>query len=168
MWSTRRAFPKSSARPRRSVPLPIPTVFLTADIFQGACGPHRANSSISLRPVVVTDVARPRKLHAEIEIMGPGKAIVFTVIVAVMAGRAMAGDLPDSKLTPGLTNPDVNPSNIRQTICVKGWSGTVRPPQAYTDELKKTQMVEYGYADRNPPRLRGRPSDSTGSRRPPA
>jgi hypothetical protein len=66
-----------------------------------------------------------------------------------MAGPVLAGDLPDPHLTPGVINPDVNQSNIQQTICVKGWSRTVRPSQAYISQLKKVQMAEYGYADRS-------------------
>jgi hypothetical protein len=31
-----------------------------------------------------------------------------------------------------------------------GYTKTVRPPQAYTDDLKLRQLVEFGYTDRNP------------------
>jgi hypothetical protein len=44
----------------------------------------------------------------------------------------------------------VTQENIRTTICVKGWTKTVRPPAYYTNRLKKEQIREYGYADRNP------------------
>jgi len=40
----------------------------------------------------------------------------------------LAGDLPDSATTPGAINPDVRPDTIRSTICVEGWTRTVRPP----------------------------------------
>ncbi|MGW4994883.1 hypothetical protein ACWEQ3_46110 [Streptomyces mirabilis] len=36
--------------------------------------------------------------------------------------------LPDSSCTPGSYNPNVTQSNIHSTICVSGWTATVRPP----------------------------------------
>jgi hypothetical protein len=36
------------------------------------------------------------------------------------------------------------------TICVHGYTKTVRPPAAYTDSLKKQQISDYGYTDTNP------------------
>ena len=53
--------------------------------------------------------------------------------------------------TPGVVNPDVTQATIRQTICVQGWTRTVRPPTEYTNDLKVRQMREYG--------LGGSPSD---------
>jgi hypothetical protein len=47
-------------------------------------------------------------------------------------------------LTPGALNPDVTQANIRSTICVTGWTATIRPPPEYTDALKLKQMREYG------------------------
>lgn len=61
-----------------------------------------------------------------------------------------ASDLPDPALTPGAINPSVTQANIQQTVCVKGYTKTIRPPAHFTNKLKKRQMREYGYADRNP------------------
>jgi hypothetical protein len=47
-------------------------------------------------------------------------------------------------------NPDVTPATLATTICMAGWTATVRPPVAYTNELKRTQIVQYGYADTDP------------------
>src|SRR5919197_3435413 len=47
-------------------------------------------------------------------------------------------------LTPGALNPAVTQANIDSTICVRGWTKTVRPPAEYTDALKLKQMREYG------------------------
>lgn len=58
-----------------------------------------------------------------------------------------ASYLPNSTLTPGATNPDVTQANINQTICVKGWTATIRPPAQYTTALKIKQIPQYGYAD---------------------
>ena len=47
---------------------------------------------------------------------------------------------------PGVLNPDVTQATIRSTICVRGWTATVRPPVEYTNELKRKQMRAYGEA----------------------
>ena len=56
--------------------------------------------------------------------------------------------LPDPTLTPGAINPAVTQANIQATICVRGWTRTVRPPEGFTYRLKRRQIREYGYRDR--------------------
>jgi hypothetical protein len=46
--------------------------------------------------------------------------------------------------SPGVLNPDVTQANIKSTICVQGWTKTIRPPTSYTNALKRKQMREYG------------------------
>ena len=53
-------------------------------------------------------------------------------------------------MTPGATSPDVTQSNIQSTVCVKGYTKTIRPPAYFTNSLKRRQIAEYGYADTNP------------------
>jgi hypothetical protein len=55
--------------------------------------------------------------------------------------------LPDPSCQPGALNSDVTQSTIDSTICVSGWTATVRPSSSYTTALKKKQIVEYGYTD---------------------
>jgi hypothetical protein len=50
----------------------------------------------------------------------------------------------DPARTPGVLNPDVTQATINATICVHGWTRTIRPPTSYTNELKQKQMREYG------------------------
>ncbi len=50
----------------------------------------------------------------------------------------------DIERTPGVLNPDVTQANIAATICVSGWTKTIRPPTGYTNDLKLKQMREYG------------------------
>ena len=45
--------------------------------------------------------------------------------------------------SPGVLNPDVTQANITATICVQGWTKTIRPPTSYTNDLKRKQMREY-------------------------
>ena len=54
------------------------------------------------------------------------------------------GGLPDRACTPGAINPAVTQADIHATICARGWSESVRPPEAYTESLKARQMVAYG------------------------
>jgi hypothetical protein len=73
-------------------------------------------------------------------------AIVVLVIAFVVARHHSAQPVirASAVLTPGALNPDVTQATIRSTICVHGWTKTVRPPVDYTNELKKKQMREYG------------------------
>ena len=77
------------------------------------------------------------------------KQSIFLVCAFVLIRCAHAGDLPDPHFTPGATNPDVTQQNIGQTVCVKGYTKTIRPPAHYTNSLKKKQLHQYGYADAN-------------------
>jgi hypothetical protein len=52
--------------------------------------------------------------------------------------------LPNSVRTPGAINPSVTQANIGQTICVSGWTATVRPPASTTTRLKVAQLAS-GY-----------------------
>src|ERR1035437_2160395 len=58
--------------------------------------------------------------------------------------------LPDPSCTPGAIDQKVTQDNIKQTICVKGYTKTVRPPVSYTNKLKIQQIAAYGYLDKNP------------------
>ena len=54
------------------------------------------------------------------------------------------GVLASATLTPGVLNEAVTQATIRSTICVRGWTATVRPPTSYTSALKLRQMTAYG------------------------
>lgn len=46
--------------------------------------------------------------------------------------------------SPGATNTAVSQMNIHSTICVSGWTATIRPPVSYTNALKKKDMATEG------------------------
>jgi hypothetical protein len=73
----------------------------------------------------------------------PGTPVASTVI------PADAAFLPNPAWQPGANNPDVTQDNIQQTICVSGYTKTIRPPTSYTEPLKKQQITQYGYSDTN-------------------
>lgn len=58
--------------------------------------------------------------------------------------NAAGAVLPDPNRTPGATNPTVTQADIGSTICVSGWTATVRPPSSYTTTLKEQQLAS-GY-----------------------
>jgi len=74
----------------------------------------------------------------------------YSYLLLTLTFIASAGDLPDPRLTSGSIDNVVNQGNIHQTVCVKGYTKTVRPPQNYTNKLKKYQIRQYGYQNTNP------------------
>jgi hypothetical protein len=83
-------------------------------------------------------------------------ASCMVVGISVGAGPAQASTcsqsrlpLPDSSCTPGVYYSAVTQSNINSTICVSGWTATVRPPTSYTNPLKQQGIIDYGYSDTN-------------------
>lgn len=74
--------------------------------------------------------------------------VVLSFVLAATLGLSACGastysessGLPNLKLTPGAINPAVTQATIRSTICVVGWTATVRPPVAYTNQLKYDQL----------------------------
>ena len=44
--------------------------------------------------------------------------------------------LPNPAVSPGALNPAVTPATIKTTICVHGWTATVRPPTSWTDKIR--------------------------------
>lgn len=57
---------------------------------------------------------------------------------------------PNPRITPGALNRGVNQANIGETICVRGYSKSIRPPEEYTERLKRLGVRRYGYSDRRP------------------
>jgi hypothetical protein len=74
-------------------------------------------------------------------------AVVAIAIVVVALAPRGSGSAPgivaDPRRTPGVLNPDVTQANIRSTICRHGWTSTIRPPESYTNVLKRRQMRQY-------------------------
>jgi hypothetical protein len=81
-------------------------------------------------------------------------ALGLLALVARSWGHSAAGGgvavLASPTLTPGAFNPDVTQATVGTTICVRGWTRTVRPPSDYTASLKREQLRRFG--------LRGPPS----------
>ena len=71
--------------------------------------------------------------------------VALVVVAAIRLHRGHAAAIAaDPARTPGVLNPEVTQATIHGTICVSGWTRTIRPPVSYTNGLKRKQMQEYG------------------------
>jgi hypothetical protein len=59
-------------------------------------------------------------------------------------GCQIRDGLPDPACTPGAVDPRVAQDTIQQTICVSGYTRTVRPSEPVTERIKREQMRAYG------------------------
>ena len=87
--------------------------------------------------------------RVRITLLDVAVAILVLGLVALSAvrfggGIAEQAVLASPAMTPGSLNPDVTQETIAQTICVRGWTATVRPSTGYTNMLKGRQMPLYG------------------------
>jgi hypothetical protein len=63
--------------------------------------------------------------------------------IAAASGGSSARIVASWKLTPGAFNRAVTQRTIGSTICVHGWTKTIRPSVSYTNRLKLVQMRQY-------------------------
>ena len=72
--------------------------------------------------------------------------VMFSAIVLICAlgvappATARGPVLPIAKVTPGAINPSVTQGNIYSTICVSGFTKTIRPSSSYTHDIKVQQL----------------------------
>jgi hypothetical protein len=102
-----------------------------------------AQPSASAAPATGVDASSPTS--------APSSTRAASVSAAALA-VANGGDvinggvvLPNRRRTPGAINPAVTPATIASTICVAGWTATIRPSSSYTTGLK-VQQLSTGYA----------------------
>jgi len=70
--------------------------------------------------------------------------LVALVLRVEHRGAPAGAVVADPVRTPGGLKPGVTQATIGATICVRGWTRTVRPPVEYTNALKARQMRAYG------------------------
>lgn len=71
---------------------------------------------------------------ALMQVHDPGRV---TGAVTGMCTFRAGGQLPDPRCTPGAVDPAVTQGNIGSTICVRGYTATVRPPSRLTTAFKR-------------------------------
>ena len=89
------------------------------------------------------------------------KATFLAALLAAFALPALADEMP--------INPAVTPATIGDTICVRGWTKTVRPSARYTNRIKMELLrreelppeltVDFQLDQKIPLALGGAPSD---------
>lgn len=70
-------------------------------------------------------------------------AAALFLLLGARRGPALSPERASWTVTPGALNPKVTQATIAQTICVDGWTSSVRPPTEYTNRLKLEQMRTY-------------------------
>ena len=73
-------------------------------------------------------------------------AVLFPIIQESVSFGSSGVVLPNSFATPGAINPAVSQRNIHSTICTPGYTKTIRPPVAYTNNLKIKQLSTRPYS----------------------
>jgi len=68
----------------------------------------------------------------------PGAGVMSSERGAPAVGRSPFDE------PPGALFDAVTQGNLDKTICVPGWTATVRPPTSYTQTLKRTMLVRAG------------------------
>src|SRR5262245_3325078 len=96
--------------------------------------PSASSSRPTARKPSRSAPARPTSLLAEVH--DPGR------VTGTLTGPCRARDdgrLPDRRCTPGAIDPAVTQADIGSTICVTGYTKTVRPPESQTEAFKLGQ-----------------------------
>ena len=90
--------------------------------------------------------ARPARAHRSPEPSAPAAAStsVATPSSTPAAGPASTDACHRGGVTYCALNPAVTQATIRRTICLSGWTATVRPPESYTESLKREQIAAEG------------------------
>ncbi len=101
---------------------------------------NQAKNSGQSQPYVATNSSRTSQATS------PSSALTATENPNSQCHVA-SSNLPDPNCTPGEADPNVTQANINQTICVRGYTKTVRPPTNITSTLKKVSMQQYGFID---------------------
>ncbi len=69
---------------------------------------------------------------------------------AMGVGAQATQALPNPQITPGAIDPAITSQNLQSTVCVKGYTATVRPDKRVTNRLKRQQIRQYRYDDTDP------------------
>ncbi|HUB04479.1 MAG TPA: hypothetical protein VMA76_05395 [Solirubrobacteraceae bacterium] len=114
----------------------------------GGCSAVSSNSSTSDPPapaVATTAKAAPRALP----VSNASPSVVQPQPPAGSCHARGSGlfSLPDPRCTPGAVSPAVTQANIHATICRRGYTETVRPPESVTEPEKKASLAAYGDAE---------------------
>ncbi len=98
--------------------------------------------------------AAHRRSHRKAKRSSPVRLVYSTASGQVVQPQPAAGSChalgqgrhsrPDPRCTPGALNPAVTQTTIGRTICMPGWTETVRPPESVTETEKAQSLAAYG------------------------
>ena len=128
-------------------------VILVVSLVAG-CGASSPNPSAAepnpttFSPSPATSVPSPTPVSSPTT-SAPSKVAVTAIPVAALKTggitiNAAGAILPNSARTPGALNPSVTQATIGRTICVTGWTSTIRPSSSVTTGIKVAQLAS-GY-----------------------
>jgi Protein of unknown function (DUF3761) len=127
----------------------ILAVSMVAGCGASAPGPSAAepNPTASI-PSATTSAPSPSTAHTPTTSAPTKVPLTASPVVAHTTGgitvNAAGAVLPNFARTPGAINPTVTQATIGRTICVTGWTSTVRPSSSVTTGLKVAQLAS-GY-----------------------
>lgn len=112
--------------PRRAVAGAVLLLAASAAVSPGASG--RATAAVRLKYSTASNaVVQPQPAAGSCHAIGSG-----------LYSR------PDRRCTPGALNPQVTQATIGRTICERGWTSRVRPPESVTESEKRASIAAYG------------------------
>lgn len=72
------------------------------------------------------------------------KALIAAGVAAVLVGGVASQTNREAEYgVPGSVDPRVTQATIHRTVCVSGYTRTVRPPVSYTNNLKRKQILKF-------------------------
>jgi len=143
--------------------------FIAAVVALSACAPAAAPPAapptpvpaavVAARPTPAPPTPAPTLAPTVLPTLVPTAAAteaaaapVPTILAAAWApalrtktsGCVSQNGLPDPACTPGAIDERVTIASAAATICISGYTATVRPRVAVTDRIKREQMAAYG------------------------
>ena len=145
----------SSRRPRVQIGGVWLVALATTLVLAGCSGaaPAHPTAPTGTADSATTPIATPTALSSSAALAAPSVSSNGSSAASAPTGATPGAGQPvepNRSLTPGSTSPAVSQATIGATICVRGYTRTVRPPVSYTNDLKVRQITQYGYADTNP------------------
>lgn len=135
----------SQPRPTGTAPSPQPPAVIAPP------SPAAAHPTTTATPVSTAPVTAPvATVPAGGIVVGPGAQAAYTVQPQPAPGSCRytyvgPDPLPDPRCTPGAGNPQVTQADLGTTICVRGFTATIRPPDTITGAEKVASAAAYGY-----------------------
>ncbi|MFQ4149576.1 hypothetical protein AAGW05_12910 [Arthrobacter sp. LAPM80] len=108
-----------------------------ATLLNGGVARPRVGIAATTASGPLREVHSPGAVDVD-ELLTPGQCIAKVIDAA--SGEV----LPDPSCTPGAVDPAVTEGNLGSTICMSGYTATVRPPASATDRFKVISLLDYG------------------------